>query len=91
MLEDWFERQRQEQPDQVEYSTELSTRNSKRRKIDLSSSHDVDDEDIVYYANVGKKHKGGIGYDGEASEDVSASDCLVYFNIFHLSHRLLDN
>jgi len=87
MLEQLFERGSQEQPEQVENSVELSTRNSKRRKIDISSSHDVDDEDIVYYANVGKRQKGGIGYDGDASEDVSTFDLLLYFNIY-LFYRL---
>jgi hypothetical protein len=77
MLEQLYERRIQEQPEQVENSVELSTRNSKRRKIDIHSSHDVDDEDIVYYANVGKKKKGGIGYAGEASEDVSVFDWYI--------------
>lgn len=79
MLEQLFEGGGQEQPEQVENSVALSTRNSKRRKIDISSSHDVDDEDIVYYANVGKRQKGGTGYDGDASEDVSTIDLLLYF------------
>ena len=88
MLEQLFERRSQEQPEQVENSIGLSTRNSKRRKIDISSSHDVDDEDIVYYANVGKRQKGGIGYDGDASEDVSTIDPLMYFNLVCLLRRL---
>jgi hypothetical protein len=88
MLEQQFERRSQEQPEQVENSVGLSTRNSKRRKIDISSSHDVDDEDIVYYANVGKRQKGGIGYDGDSSEDVSPFGPRAYFNLVCLLRRL---
>jgi hypothetical protein len=50
-------------------------RNSKRRKMDVSTNttpaHDIDDEDDVYYASVqGKKAKGGVGYAGDHREDV---------------------
>ena len=80
MLEQLFESRGQEQPEQVENN---SSRNSKRRKIDITSFYDVDDVDVVYYVNVGKKQKGGTGYDGDASEDVRTFNCISYFHVIH--------
>ncbi len=77
MLEQLFEKPNQDLSE-VENNAGHTTRNSKRRKIDINSSHDVDDEDIVYYANVGKKQKVGIGYDGDAMEDVRLPTLYVF-------------
>ena len=89
MLEQLFEQRNRDQPEQ-DIGVDQSARNSKRRKIGINSSHDVDDEDIVYYANVGKKQKGGIGYDGDASEDVTLSPFsrLFYPLLFSIARRL---
>ncbi|CAA7259737.1 unnamed protein product [Cyclocybe aegerita] len=64
MLEQSFNEQSPEQAD----TNDVSTRNSKRRKTGID--HEVDDEN-VYYPHAGKKAKGGIGYDGDATEDNS--------------------
>ena len=74
MLEHMFSEQSQECISDQEHKA----RNSKRRKMDVPTSHtpnqDGDDDDEVYYANVqGKKAKGGIGYAGDQREDVSAT------------------
>lgn len=87
MLEQLFEKRGREQPVQVQDNVEVSTRNSKRRKIDTTSFYDVDDEDVDYYANVGKKQKGGIGYDGNASEDVSRVNFITYIHVIYLFRR----
>lgn len=89
MLEQLFEQRTRDQAEAVDTVIDQSARNSKRRKIDINSSHDVDDEDIVYYANVGKKQKGGIGYDGDASEDVMFSPSSPFSLSY--SFKLIDN
>ena len=69
MLEQLFNAQDQEQLE----ASESSIRNSKRRKTD-GSAYDGDDDDVPYYANaIGKKAKGGTGYAGDVTEDVSLS------------------
>ncbi|KDR83771.1 hypothetical protein GALMADRAFT_236136 [Galerina marginata CBS 339.88] len=66
MLEQMFNEQNQDQVD----VGDSSIRTSKRRKTDGITSHDADDEDVLYYTNVqGKKAKGGTGYDGDITED----------------------
>lgn len=53
-----------------------SIRTTKRRKTDGINPTDGDDEDVMYYGH-GKKAKSssGIGYDGDATEDVG---CLFF-------------
>ncbi|KAF8913873.1 hypothetical protein CPB84DRAFT_1669268 [Gymnopilus junonius] len=67
MLEELFNEQNQDQLD----IADPSMRNTKRRKTD-GTALDVDDEDVLYYANVvGKKAKGGTGYAGDVTEDTT--------------------
>ena len=70
MVEQLFSQE--DQQDSLDAS-DAPTRNSKRRRTDQTSQNDVDDDDVVYYANVGKKAKGGTGYDGDVTEDVRVS------------------
>ena len=88
MLEQLFEQPNQDLFE-VESNADHNTRNSKRRKIEIISSHDVDDEDTVYYANAGKKQKGGIGYDGDASEDVSPLTLSAFLQSLISNSRLV--
>jgi len=88
MLEQLFEQPNQDLSE-VESNADHSTRNSKRRKIDINSSYDVDDEDTVYYAHAGKKQKVGTGYDGDASEDVSLVTLSVFLRSLISNSRLV--
>jgi len=70
------------------------SRRSKKRKTETMAASaaysGLDDEDDVYYASVGKKAKGGVGYAGEQREDVSTGRNLrvLFITIFG---RCLDN
>ncbi|KAF8974752.1 hypothetical protein BDZ97DRAFT_1647255 [Flammula alnicola] len=68
MLDDFFSQQNQDAADNVD----SSIRNTKRRKTDSFSPQENDEGDLLYYANVqGKRAKGGTGYDGDATEDIT--------------------
>ncbi|KAF9534355.1 hypothetical protein CPB83DRAFT_889347 [Crepidotus variabilis] len=71
MLEHMFEQNPQSDPEPVGTPPEPTGRNSKRRKLDISSSHDVDDEDAIYnpFSSAAGKARVGTGYDGDATED----------------------
>lgn len=80
MLEQLFNEQNHDQFD----ITDSSIRNNKRRKTD-GTVLDVDDEDALYYLNVpGKKAKGGTGYAGDVTEDVS----LITNGLFSCLQRI---
>lgn len=69
MLEQMFIEKNQDVSD----SKDQMTRNNKRRKTNGPASHDIDEDDNLYYAHgsvQGKKAKGGTGYAGDQKEDV---------------------
>lgn len=78
MVEHMFDIEPQSEPEPLVNAPEPTGRNSKRRKLDISSSHDVDHEDTFYnpFSNA-SKGKGGIGYDGDITEDVCRRSYLL--------------
>jgi hypothetical protein len=67
---------------------------NKKRKADggakSATAPGEDDDDDVYYAGVGKKARGGIGYAGNVREDVS-SHLTSLISVLTILVRLLDN
>lgn len=71
------------------------SRQSKKRKVEGSSKSSSivsggDEVDDVYYASVGKKTKGGVGYAGEQREDVRI-EIPVFCSSLTFFPRILDS